>query len=423
MQILIVDISPPLRAMLLGRAQEAARQAGLQRVSVIEVDPLNLDTVAWDVTIGCLFGSGCGPLIREVLDKVGTLKPACPVGIVVDPDTYVSDGVAIYKALGKAVMCETDLPQLATFIVDSERGASHRGKGAHRRCVIGVTQCKGGVGATTVATSLGVCLARAGKSVVLIDGDDVSPQLTMWARVPQTQRAAVGRILRHGGLDVGTLRDFVFPITGFDSRLVVVGQPVLYGESFHLRAPVIEGAPSSADFIGELLTLVSLEYDVVILDMSRSWGISSFAALRWCDRVLAVVNDDGLAVHMTCSALKRMSSESGDPEEFNFSKWSGVLTMHTGARLSEIDLVQAFQEYEVASEVLTCHRISYCDEGRLWGAHSESFYDLATQRVRNQVETLAESVTDMIGVTDESSKMRKEVSKRWFSFGGGARPR
>lgn len=416
MQILIVDISPPMRAMLLGRVQEAARQAGLQRISIVEVDPLNLDSVVWDATIGCLFGSGCGPLIREVLEKVSVLKPGCPVGIVVDPDTYVTDGVAIYKALGKAVMCETDLPQLATFIVDSERGASHYRKGAQRRCVVGVTQCKGGVGATTVASSLGVSLARSGKSVVLIDLDDVSPQLTMWARVPQTHRAAVGRLLRSGGLDVGALRDFIFPLPGFDSRLVVVGQPALYGEGFHLRAPVIDGAPSSADFMSQLLTLVSQEYDVVILDMSKSWGISSFAALRWCDRVLSIVNDDGLAVDMTCAVLKRMSGESGDLEEFNFSKWSCVLNMHSGNRLSESDIVQAFQEYEFVGEPLLCHPISYCDQGRLWGGRGESLYDLATSRVRTQIERLAGWMLEVNGLGGLSLKEKQERSKGWFSF-------
>jgi cellulose biosynthesis protein BcsQ len=416
MQILIVDISPPLRAMLLGRVQEAARQAGLQRISIVEVDPLNLDSVVWDATIGCLFGSGCGPLIREVLEKVSVLKPGCPVGIVVDPDTYVTDGVAIYKALGKAVMCETDLPQLATFIVDSERGASHRRKGAQRRCVIGVTQCKGGVGATTVATSLGVSLARSGKSVVLIDLDDLSPQLTMWARVPVTHRVAVGRLIRSGGLDVGALRDFIFPVPGFDSRLVVVGQPALYGEGFHLRAPVIEGAPNPADFISQLLTVLSQEYEVVLIDMSKSWGISSFAALRWCDRVLSVMNDDGLAVHMTCAVLKRMSSESGDLEEFNFSKWSGVLNMQSGNRLTESDVVQAFQEYEIVGEPLRCHAISHCDGGRLWGKQGESLYDLATPRVRTQVERLAGWLLDVSGVDGTPVAWKQESSKGWFPF-------
>jgi cellulose biosynthesis protein BcsQ len=416
MQLVVIDTSPPLRAALLGRVQEASRQAGLQRIGVIDVDPLNLDGVNWSATIGCFVGSGCGTMIKDLLTKLQGAHSVCPVAIVLDLETYATDAVAIHKILGREVVAETDLTQMANFIVDCERDASGRPSGVRARHVIGVTQLKGGVGTTSLTAALGVCWSMAGKTVALLDFDDVSPQLTEWACIPHAQRALTGELLRTGEVTVDRLRDFVHPIEGFDGRLVAIGQPLQYSEAFHFRAYVMEGAPSASEFVSSVLSLLSSEYDIVLIDLGRSWGVSTFAALPWCEKVLFVMDDDGISVRRSLDSLTRLKQESGDPEEFNLNKWVVALNKVTGQRLSERDIGVAMEQTELFPKSTPVVTIPYTEKGRQWGATGTSMYTLCEARVRSSFERLAETL-----VPDSRTRLRHGLSaagSTWARFLG-----
>lgn len=411
MQLVVVDTSVPLRAMLVGRVQEAARQAGLQRIAVVEVDPLNLDSINWGVAIGCFIGSGCASILKDLLIRLQGSSAICPLAIALDAETYASDAVAIHKILGREVLQETDLTQMANFIVDCERAASGRPSGVRPRHIIGVTQLKGGVGATTLTAALGVCWSGMGKTVALLDFDDVSPQLTDWARVPAAQRALTGELLRSGEVTFDRLRDFVHPIEGFDGRLVAIGQPMRYSEAFHFRAYVMEGAPSASGFVSSVLALLANEYDIVLIDLGRSWGVSTFSALPWCERVLLVMDDDGITVRRSLDALSRLKQESGDPEELNLSKWVVALNRETGRRLSERDLGVAVEQTELFVRETPIVSVPYTEKGRRWGAHGTSLYSMGEARVRRAIEQLAQTLVP--GSCAGAAKAEEELPASW----------
>jgi len=421
MQIVVVDISPPLRATLLGRVQEACRKAGLQRIAVMEVDPLNLDTVNWRTAIGCFLGVGCGSMIKELLGKLQGSRGECPLAIVLDGDTYSNEAVAIHKILGRTVVCETDLTQMATFIVDCERHASGRPLGPKTRHIVGVTQLKGGVGATTITTSLGACLARSGRTVCLLDFDDVSPQVSEWAKVGSSKRSLTGELLRVGQVTTDRLRDLVGLIDGFNGRLGVIAQPALYSEGFHYRAQVLDGAPSSSEFVTSLLSVLSVEYEVVIVDLGRSWGVATFAALPWCDQVIFVMDDDGLSVRRSLDVLNRLHQESGDPEEFNFAKWSIVFNKVSGRRLAIRDVEGAVEEMEMFPRDTKIFPVGFSDAGRQWGGSGETFYDLAEGRVRKQLLDLSYHVVPQYAQqTAAGAERGLRAIVRRFTGGAGA---
>jgi cellulose biosynthesis protein BcsQ len=312
------------------------------------------------------------------------------VALVLDLETYASDAVAIHKILGREVIAETDLTQMANFIVDCERDASGRPSGVRTRHIIGVTQLKGGVGGTSLTAALGVCWSMAGKTVALLDFDDVSPQLTEWAGIPHAQRILTGELLRSGEVTIDRLRDFVHPIEGFDGQLVAIEQPLQYSEAFHFRAYVMEGAPSASEFVTSVLSLLSTEYDVVLIDLGRSWGVSTFAALPWCEKVLFVMDDDGITVRRSLDSLSRLKQESGDPEEFNLNKWVVALNKVTGRRLSESDIAVAIEQAELLPKSTPIVTIPYTERGRQWGASGTSMYTLSEARVRAAFDNLAE---------------------------------
>jgi cellulose biosynthesis protein BcsQ len=331
-------------------------------------------------------------MIRELLTKLQVSRSDCPLAIVLDPETYSSQAVAIHKIIGRIVICETDLAQMATFIVDCERQASGRSRGARARHIIGVAQLKGGVGATTLVASLGACYARNGLTVAMVDLDDVGAQLTEWGRVAVPQKLLIGQLLRSGEVTTDKLRDFVSPVEGFDGRFVTIGTPSSYSESFHLKSYILDGAPSSSDYMDSLLGLLSTEYDVVLIDLGRSWGVSTFASLPWCQRVVFVLDDDGLSVRRSLDTLCRLKTESGDAEEFNLSRWTTVLNRMSGERLSSRDVVEALDSIELFPKNPLVLPIGLSKRGRMWGEPGVSLYDLAEPVVRRQVEALASAL-------------------------------
>jgi hypothetical protein len=255
----------------------------------------------------------------------------------------------------------------------------------------------------------------SGKTVALLDFDDLSPQLSDWARIPAAQRSLTGELLKTGQVTIDRLRDFVHPIKGFDGRLVAIGQPLLYSEAFHFRAYVIEGAPSSSEFVSSVLSLLSSEYDVVLIDLGRSWGVSTFAALPWCERVLFVVDDDGMSVRRSLDALGRLKHESGDPEEFNLNKWVVAFNKMTGRRLSERDIRTAVASAELFPTGVPIAPVLYTEKGRQWGAEGTTLYTLCEPRVRASLDRLAQTLIPGFLADGSGLRPKRQESER-FSF-------
>jgi hypothetical protein len=198
--------------------------------------------------------------------------------------------------------------------------------------------------------------------------------------------------LRAGEFNTERLRDLVTPIDGFDGRLVVVGQPFSYSEAFHLKSYVLEGAPTASVFINSLLSLLSTEYEVVLIDLGRSWGIATFATLPWCEKVALVIDDDGLSVRRSIDTLSRFKQESGDPEEFNLAKWSVVLNRWSGKRLTVPDVEDALNAAEIFPRRPRVFTVNFTEFGRQWGAPGQSLYEGSPAQVRQQIETLCEAL-------------------------------
>ncbi len=139
--------------------------------------------------------------------------------------------------------------------------------------VVAVTSAKGGVGKTTVAINLAVCLAREGHSVALVDsfaqlGDisvalDLSPPGTL-----------ADLIARTDDLDVNLLSSY---LSDHPSGVKVLAGPA---------EPLPE--PPSLDFWAHLITLLRRRFRFVVLDCpAMPWPSSEYVFSR-SDAVLMV---------------------------------------------------------------------------------------------------------------------------------------
>lgn len=411
MKLLLFETSPESRAVLLGRVQEGARQADLRRIEVYEGDFEKSDEHDWSLVIGCVIGPGWYPQIEETVSQLRSLYPSGPIAVILPPETYSAEAVTLRRRLNVQIIALSDLAQIANFLIDCDTRAGGGGGSVRNRGIIGVCQIKGGVGTTTLCAALAACWAKHGLSTAAVDFDDVSPQLTAWGRVGVAQRGVTSELLHNGEVPASRINELVNPVEGFEGRLVVVGQPDAYNESFHFKANVLEGAPSAGDFVRSLVENFKNEFDVIIFDLARSWGVGTFSALPLCTHVLLVTDDDGMSVRRTLDGLARLKRESDDDQEFNLSKWSLILNSYTGRLISPKDVVAEIQEMELFPPESNLWTVPFSESGRQWGAPGQSMYELCDQRTRDELRKIAHSLVPFR--FEREPGLHSKLLKRW----------
>jgi cellulose biosynthesis protein BcsQ len=415
MQVLLIDISPDARATLLGRSQEGLRQAEVRKVELIEADLNRLNSGVWDEAVGALIGPGCYENLEEIIEQARACLPAgSSLGVVLENEVYAAEAVILRKRLGVPIIALGDLVQIAGFILDCESRRLISAQATKNRGVVGLAQMKGGVGTTTLAVSFAACWARHGYSVAMIDLDDVNPQLTAWARVGVVQRTVTSELLRQGEVPVARINELVYPVEGFEGRLVVVGQPDNYNEGFHFKANVLDGAPSAAEFIHSLLTVLKGEFDIIVIDLARSWGVSTFASLPHCDHIALVTDDDGMSVRRSLDGLSRLRKESDDPDEFDLTKWSLILNAYTGSLVTPKDLANEAQQMDLFSAQSSLYTIPFSESGRLWGGPGQSLYDLAEPANQQVIRKVAYNLVPFRFEAEDTFANR--MKKKWYNL-------
>jgi cellulose biosynthesis protein BcsQ len=389
MELVIFENEAGVRAAVSARLREALRQAEIEDFSIADLDSAAAASHDWSRVAGCFIGPSAFSEIDDVLATLRLVFPSGKTAIVLEPDHYARQGVLLRKRLNLTVISSADVAQMASFAIECQLSATAVQAGPRGKGIIGVCQLKGGVGATTITTALAACWARHGLSVCALDLDDVNPQLTAWARVGISQRTVAAELLRQGEVPANRINELVFPVEGFEGRLVVVGQPESYNEGFHFKANVLDGAPSSSEFINSLIGNLSSEFDVIIVDLARSWGIATFSLLTICQHILLVTDDDGMSVRRTLDGLHRMRKESDDSDEFDMSKWSLALNAYTGKLISPKDIAMEIQEMELFPSNANLFAVPFSETGRQWGAPGKSFYDLADPKTREVIRKIA----------------------------------
>lgn len=405
MQILVIDIDARVRSQLVSRLQEALRRMGLKRAQMVEGDGDFSNSRLKEAPVAAFLGPGCYPKLEELITSFRAYLPTTPVAIVLDNDVYATEAVDLRRTIPLRIVPLADIAQMAQFILESESRAPGSAVSTNRG-VVTVAQLKGGVGASTIAAGLAACWARHELSTVIIDLDDLNPQLTDWARVGTAQRKVVAELLRAGSVPSHRLDEMLSGVEGFDGGLAVIGQPENYSEAFHFRADVLDRAPSSADFINALIPVLQEEFDVIVIDAGRSWGVSCFASLILSQHVLLITDDDGMSLRRTVDNLLRLYRESEDPAEFDLAKWKIIFNAYTQRLLTPNDVTTEIEELEIFPDTTSLFTIPFSERGRQWGAPGESFYDAAEDHIKEILRDLAFNLIPF-RLADKASGVKK----------------
>lgn len=398
MRIFIIDTNSESLQVLHGRMQEALKRAQLKRVEILSGNfDLLREQVSGEVPSLALLGPGCYQDIENNLSRLRGFLAKTPLAVVLENEVYATDALELRRWLAIRVLPIADIAQMAQLVLDTLGGAENPSiSNQSATGTIGVIHTKGGVGNSTIASSLANCWSANGRSVALVDLDDVSPLLSDWSLSPAAKRRTVGEFLLEGEVPQNRVNEILAAVPG-QEQLFVLPQPISYGESFHFKADVIEGSPSSAEFIPSLINVLQKESDLVVLDLGNSWGISTFSALPLCNSILFVFDEDKTSMKRSFETLRRFYRESDDPAEFDFSKWRFVKNGSTNTIVSMEQAAEFLARSELRPEAFPMDEVSFSITARDWYLTSETgqpltMYSFAENKIRAEIRSLAQSI-------------------------------
>jgi len=149
---------------------------------------------------------------------------------------------------------------------------------------IGIISIKGGVGKTSVVSSLGASLVKLGKKVLVIDGNFTAPNL---------------------GLHIGfvnpetTIQDVLNGKTNAKEALYSTE----YGFDILAGALVYEGKINPLG-LGEKIRELKRKYDVILIDSSPNLNDEMLATMMASDELLVVTTPDHVTLSATLRAIK-----------------------------------------------------------------------------------------------------------------------
>ena len=282
MNILVACSAPALRADLARilvahqlRFVDGAPDAITQALSSA-TGPAALSRIPSDSVPELLIvdGAATEPALVERLEEITTSHPQ--IGVVLLSAAATSDTLLRAMRAGIREVISTPLAdgalEAAVSRLAAKRAGTHAGAPGKILAFIG---CKGGCGATFLATNL-ACQLGEGSSVLLIDlnlqfGDALS--------------------FAHDGKPTVTLADVARDIGRLDASLLALSSVRVAPGCSILAAPddpgqAIDITPAHIDAI---LSVAAQQYDFVVLDLGRALNPVSIAALDRAHRIYPVL--------------------------------------------------------------------------------------------------------------------------------------
>ena len=264
---------------------------------------------------------------------------------------------------------------------------------APRRCELTVVfSCRGGSGATTLAVNTAAMIARAGRSVCLVDLDlqlgDVCTALDLES---QTSLMAVAREAQT--LDAVSLR----------RRLAQHGSGICaLSQAGHLD----DLDPHQlAARLPSLLDTLRANFDHVVVDGVRDFGDLSLAAIEAATRILLVVTQDVASVRRAARVLSLLGSLGIDDSKVS-------IVLNRAVRRAAVD--EAAIERALAKAIAARVR----EDGRVADSLDNGALLVDVARSRPIVGDIA-GLAALCRPADPTASVR--APRRWFQlFGGGS---
>lgn len=256
----------------------------------------------------------------EALSVIQTITKITP-GAVILPTSYSIDPELLLQLMELGVRRILNMPveidRLMQTIAQLAPHSSQNDDGTPK--LVAITGASGGIGCTSLAVNLGVCLARANpsQSVVLVDFDllfgtvdsglDIIPEHTLMELVRDLDRIDLPLLKRS--------------LIRHESGLLVLPHPVSMEESSRI----------DPEDLKRLVGMLKVAFDTVIIDCSKSLQASDFIAFDAADLILLVVQLDLNCLRNSARLLQLFRQD-----EYNMGDKIRVVVNRAGSHAQEI---------------------------------------------------------------------------------------
>lgn len=242
---------------------------------------------------------------RGAMRVVGALGAKCPRTALVGVGPEL-DAALLMEAMRAGVVEYLPQPVEAKAVYEAvgrvlqKRGwtGSSEPEEAHHGQVLAFFSAKGGAGATTVATNVGIELHRTtGKKTLLVDLDLEMGEIASLLGV-QPRFHLVDLVRNFHRMDADLLASY---IESHDCGVHVLSAPF---------EPEI-GEEVTGEQIGGILAFLRSHYDFVVVDTSKSLAPPALTTLKAADRIFLVTNVDVPSIRNLKRALPALDGVTG----------------------------------------------------------------------------------------------------------------
>jgi chromosome partitioning protein len=161
--------------------------------------------------------------------------------------------------------------------------------------IIAAFNPKGGVGKTTTAVNVATVLAKAGKSILLVDLEaDLNASISLGVRPGEAARSVADLILR-----TSAPSDAVRPVTGIDNLFLIAGAPALASMDQSLR-----NVRQPERRLADALRPLERQFDAIILDAPAGFGIVALSVPFAAQHLIVPIRAEYLGLESLAQFLR-----------------------------------------------------------------------------------------------------------------------
>lgn len=332
------------------------------------------------------------------VNMIQTLAATCPEVNVVAASTR-SDGRFIMDVLRRGAKEYITLPLELGEIVGALgrlQPGGGTGSGPQPRAgskVVTFIGARGGVGCTSLAVNLGCTLAKeTGASVCLIDLNLTMGDADVCLDLYPPVSTLLDVVLNIDRIDLQLLRGYL--VKHKSSGLHLLAHPVNIRDSSLVRD----------DHINRIIQLLKLNFNYILVDLSKSYQSMEFAAMEQSDEILLTIQLDVSSLYNVLRLMQTIQERNGLIEKIR------VIANRVGADGSEITIQQA---QETIGREIVCQ---IPNDSRTMMASRNAGVPLIDHAPRSRLfQAIQELSTTLITEAPPAEKQEKGGGK-WFNW-------
>ena len=187
-----------------------------------------------------ILGNFAKDQILEINSRLNSIFPNVPIVLLLSSEDYLEDAVELHKKTLIRVIALGDLPQISQLLINLAQPASKSHEFLGKARVLSLVNIKGGVGTTTIASSLATYYSESNISSLLVDLNHSNQNLSAFYDYSIEGKSALEQAFKITVPELKHLKPCIEDITNNDGKTIsIIGAPKTFQESYQLHSATL----------------------------------------------------------------------------------------------------------------------------------------------------------------------------------------